>query len=64
MDSLQSFKDKLEKLDSMLSKLKSTHVRVVQLKRSVYVLRTILSDQNNIKSPYGPVTPIVRFSLQ
>ncbi len=35
-----------------------------QLKRSVYVLKALLSDQNNIKSPYGPDTPIVKFSIQ
>ncbi len=64
MDSLQNFKNKLELLDSMLSKLKTSHTRVAQLKRSVYVLRTLLSREENIKSPYGPATPIVRFSIQ
>ncbi len=64
MDSIQSFKDKLALLDSMLSKMKSSHVRVRQLRRSVYVLRSLLSNQKNIKSPYGPATPIVPFSIQ
>jgi hypothetical protein len=64
MDSIQSFKARLALLDSMLSKLKTTHSRMKQLKRSVYVLRALLNNQDNIKSPYGPETAIVRFSLQ
>ena len=64
MDSLQSFKARLELLDSMLSKLKTTQGRMRQLKRSVFVLKVLLNDQKNIKSPYGPVTPIVQFSVQ
>lgn len=64
MESIRNFKTKLDLLDSMLSKLKSSHSRVVQLRRSVYVLKTLLKDQETIKSPYGPATPIVRFSLQ
>jgi len=64
MDSIQNFQARLALLDSMLSKLKSSHGRVRQLKRSVYVLRHLLSDKNNIKSPYGPATPMIRFSLQ
>lgn len=64
MDSLQSFKARLAILDSMLSKLKNSHGRMQQLKRSVYVLRALLNDQKNIHSPYGPDTPIVKFSIQ
>jgi hypothetical protein len=64
MDSLQNFKARLALLDSMLSKLKTSHARMRQLKRSVYVLRALLNDQDNIKSPYGPSTPIVPFSIQ
>ena len=64
MDSMQNFKDRLALLDSMLSRLKTSHSRMKQLRRSVYVLRTLLSKQENIKSPYGPATPIVRFSIQ
>jgi len=64
MDSIHSFKVRLALLDSMLSKLKTTHSRMRQLKRSVYVLRTLLSDERNIQSPYGPATPIVQFSRQ
>jgi hypothetical protein len=64
MDSLKNFKNKLDLLDSMLSKLKTSHSRVAQLRRSVFVLKTLLKDQNNIQSPYGPATPIVRFSRQ
>lgn len=64
MDSIQNFKERLAMLDSMLSRLKSTHARMKQLRRSVYVLRTLLDKQENIKSPYGPATPIVRFSIQ
>jgi hypothetical protein len=64
MDSLQSFRDRLAMLDSMLGKLKSSHARMKQLRRSVYVLRALLNDEANLKSPYGPETPIVKFSLQ
>lgn len=64
MDSMNNFKARLELLDSMLNKLKTGHARVRQLKRSVYVLRAILKDQSAIKSPYGPSTPIVQFSVQ
>ena len=64
MDSINSFKARLELLDSMLGKLKTTHTRVKQLKRSVYVLRALLKDENSIRSPYGPATPIVKFSVQ
>ncbi len=64
MDPIQSFQARLALLDSMLSKLKSSHSRVQQLKRSVHVLRTILKDQANIKSPYGPETPMARFFVQ
>jgi hypothetical protein len=64
MDSLQSFKARLALLDSMLSKLKTSHSRMQQLKRSVYVLRALLNKQDNIQNPYGPATPIVRFSMQ
>ena len=64
MDSLNNFRKRLDLLDSMLSQLKSSHVRVRQLRRSVYVLRILLNDETNIKSPYGPPTPIAAFSLQ
>ena len=64
MDSLNSFKARLDLLDSMLSKLKTGHSRMRQLKRSVYVLRELLKNEKNIKSPYGPTTPIVQFSVQ
>lgn len=64
MDSLQNFKARLALLDSMLHKLKHSHGRMQQLKRSVYVLRELLSKQQSIKSPYGPTTAIVQFSLQ
>ncbi len=64
MDSMQSFRNRLELLDSMLNQFKSNHARMKQLKRSVYVLRSLLKDEKQIQSPYGPATPIVRFSLQ
>ena len=64
MDSIQSFKARLEMLDEILGKMKTSHERVKQLKRTVYVLRVLLKDQNAIKSPYGPNTAIVQFSLQ
>ena len=64
MDSIQKFKARLALLDSMLSKLKTSQVRMIQLRRSVYVLRALLKEQNGIRSPYGPATPFASFSLQ
>jgi len=64
MDSIQSFKARLALLDSVLSKIKTSHARMRQLKRSVFVLRALLNEEDGIKSPYGPITPIVPFSLQ
>jgi hypothetical protein len=64
MDSLKNLREKLDKLDSLLGQLKTSHARVRQLKRSVYVLRALLKEENAIKSPYGPVTAIARFSIQ
>lgn len=64
MESMQSFNARLALLDSMLSKLKTSHARVRQLRRSVHVLRHLLNSENGIRSPYGPETPIVRFSIQ
>ncbi len=64
MDSLPEFRNKIEKLDTLLGQLKSTHGRVKQLKRSVQVLKVLLAHHENIKSPYGPTTAIVQFSLQ
>jgi hypothetical protein len=64
MDSIQNFRARLDLLESMLGKLKTSHARVKQLKRSVYVLRELLKDENGIKSPYGPTTTIVQFSIQ
>jgi hypothetical protein len=64
MDSMQNFQARLALLDSMLSKLRTSHARVRQLKRSVQVLRHLLSESGGVRSPYGPETPLVRFSLQ
>lgn len=64
MDSMQSFKARLNLLDSMLSKLKTSQGRMRQLKRSVFVLKALLNDKNGVRSPYGPTTPIVQFSVQ
>jgi hypothetical protein len=64
MDSIQSFKAKLALLESILSKMNSAQERVRQLKRNVSVLRSLLRNENNVKCPYGPITPIVRFSVQ
>lgn len=64
MDSLQSFKARLALLDNMLSKMKTGHARMLQLKRSVFVLRALLSREEGVRSPYGPITLFVSFSLQ
>ena len=64
MDALQKFKMKLALLESMLNKMQSSHARVKELKKNIFVLKTLLKDSSSIKSPYGPTTAIVRFSLQ
>jgi|GEM_PF-4359943 len=64
MDSIQNYKKKLALLDAMLSQMNSSHAKVRELRRSVYILKTLLKDEANIKSPYGPATAIVRFSIQ
>jgi len=65
MDPLQTYKEKLEKLDTMLKHMNSSqHGRLMQLKRCVSVLLIILNDETRIKNPYGPKTPIIHFSLQ
>jgi hypothetical protein len=64
MDSIQNFKARLALLDTMLSKIKTSHARMRQLKRSVHVLRALLKEEGAVKSPYGPATPFIPFSLQ
>ena len=64
MDPMTNFKAKLALLDSMLSRMNASEGRIQMLKRSVYVLRHLLRTDGNIRSPYGPDTPIARFSLQ
>ncbi len=64
MDSIQVYKEKLEKLDSMLKHINSNQGRLMQLKRCVSVLLIILNDQAMIHNPYGPRTPIIMFSVQ
>ncbi|MFN0117451.1 MAG: hypothetical protein ACKVQC_04040 [Elusimicrobiota bacterium] len=64
MDSIQGFRERLAALDTMLNTMKSSHVRIQQLKRSVYVLKSLLREEKGIQSPYGPETPIAKFSLQ
>lgn len=63
MNEIQHFKQKLDTLERMLRKLNSNHSRVKQLKRSVYVLRAILDNENLFHIPYGPATPIAKYSL-
>jgi hypothetical protein len=64
MDSLSQFKAKLDLLDTMLRSIKTTHERVTQLRRSVFVLKKLLKDENTYQSPYGPTAGMARFSLQ
>ncbi len=64
MDPIQTYKEKLVKLDSMLKHMNTDHGRLKQLKRCVSVLLTILNDEALIQCPYGPQTPIILFSLQ
>ena len=61
---IQRLKARLALMDSMLERLDGSAERVQVLKRTVFVLRSILREEEDIRSPYGPVTPIAQFSLQ
>jgi hypothetical protein len=64
MEPLKAFKAKLDLLDSMLRGLKSSHERVAQLRRSVFVLRALLNDESSVPMVYGPTAGIAKFSIQ
>jgi predicted translin family RNA/ssDNA-binding protein len=64
MESIKTYKARLDQLHEMLQKIKAPHAKVTQLRRSVSVLRVLLKDETSIRSPYGPTTPIVPFSIQ
>ena len=57
-------KARLALLDMMLSKMNGSQIRMLHLKRTVFVLRAILNEQGEIRSAYGPETGIAQFSLQ
>lgn len=63
MKDIQKIKQRLIALEIMLNHLKSTHLRVRQLKKLVYVLKSVLSNSKLMYSPYGPSTLVGKYSL-
>jgi hypothetical protein len=61
---LRQLKARLALLDSMMMKMNASPARLQQIKRTVFVLRAILSESGEIPSVYGPNLSIAPFSLQ
>jgi hypothetical protein len=61
---IQRLRARLALIDGMLERMDANEDRVQQLKRTVYVLKSVLHDGEDLPSPYGPPTPMARFSLQ
>ena len=60
----QRFKARLDLIDSLLDQMDPAADRVQYLRRTVFVLRQMVGDGMDLPSPYGPATPIARFSMQ
>ena len=61
---LHQLKARLALLDTMLNKMNASATRVQHIKRTVFVLRSLLSEDRGIPSVYGPDLSIAPFSLQ
>ena len=61
---LRQLKARLALLDSMLSKMNTSQLRMQHIKRTVFVLRALLNESNRVPSVYGPNLSIAQFSLQ
>lgn len=61
---LRQLKARLDLLDSMIGKMNASPLRVQHIKRTVFVLRSMLNDEVAFRSVYGPELSIAQFSLQ
>jgi hypothetical protein len=61
---LRQLKARLDLLDSMVGKMNASPLRVQHIKRTVFVLRSMLNEQVEFRSVYGPELSIAQFSLQ
>ena len=60
---LRQLKARLALLDTMLDKMNASPARIQHIKRTVFVLRSLINEEG-IPSVYGPELSIARFSLQ
>jgi len=60
---MRQLKARLDLLDMMVDKMNATPVRVQHIKRTLFVLRSMLA-AGPIASAYGPDLTIAQFSLQ
>jgi hypothetical protein len=61
---LRQLKARLALLDTMIGKMNGSAVRVQHIRRTLFVLRSMLNLENGIPSVYGPQLSIAQFSLQ
>jgi len=61
---IRRLKARLALIDSMLERVDTPSERTTILRRTVFVLRRLINEAEDIRSPYGPATPMARFSLQ
>ena len=61
---LRQLKARLALLDTMLDKMNASPVRIQHIKRTVFVLRSLLNDGNGIPSVYREGPSMGCFSLQ
>lgn len=61
---LRQLKARLALLDTMLDKMNASTARIQHIKRTIFVLRSLLNEEGAIPSVYGPELSIARFSLQ
>ena len=60
---IQRLRARLALIDGILGRMDPSADRVQQLKRTVFVLRSLLHEEGDLPSPYGPSCPMARFSL-
>ena len=61
---LRHLKARLALLDNMLNRMSGSSLRMRHIRRTIFVLRAMILTEENLRSPYGPETPIAQFSLQ
>ena len=61
---MRQLKARLDLLDSMIDQMNASPVRVQHIKRTLFVLRSMLSYQEELPTVYGPDLTVAQFSLQ